>query len=119
VDESRIIRNQMGSTTDQKMVAVTWDALYENHLVTVISIRPTQFNVNGLFHTVVARYCSETEGHTNIVQGLAFSNFMFSRSYVSGSIPARQWNTETGNVVLKDYRQNYSFNYQEDYTSQL
>jgi hypothetical protein len=29
VDESGIIRNQMESTIDQKLVAVAWDALYD------------------------------------------------------------------------------------------
>jgi hypothetical protein len=29
VDESRMVRTQMGSTKDQKMVAVAWDALYD------------------------------------------------------------------------------------------
>jgi hypothetical protein len=29
VDESGMIRTQMGSTIDQKMVAVAWDALYD------------------------------------------------------------------------------------------
>jgi hypothetical protein len=32
VDESGIIRTQMGSRTDQKMVAVTWDSLYSTTL---------------------------------------------------------------------------------------
>jgi hypothetical protein len=29
VDESRMITTQMGSTTDQEMVAVAWNALYK------------------------------------------------------------------------------------------
>jgi hypothetical protein len=30
VDKSGMIVTQMGSTTDQKMVAVAWNALYDN-----------------------------------------------------------------------------------------
>jgi hypothetical protein len=29
VDESGMIRTEMGSTVDQKVVAVAWDALYD------------------------------------------------------------------------------------------
>jgi hypothetical protein len=32
VDESGMVRTQMGSTVDQKVVAVAWDALYETSL---------------------------------------------------------------------------------------
>jgi hypothetical protein len=32
VDESGIIRTEMGSTVDQKMVAAAWDALYNTTL---------------------------------------------------------------------------------------
>jgi hypothetical protein len=32
LDESEMITTQMESTTDQKMVAVTWDALYDTTL---------------------------------------------------------------------------------------
>jgi hypothetical protein len=35
VDESRMIRTQMGSTIDQKVVAVAWGALYDTTPVTV------------------------------------------------------------------------------------
>jgi hypothetical protein len=32
VDESGMIRTHMGSTVDQKMVAIEWDALYDTTL---------------------------------------------------------------------------------------
>ncbi|XP_033606134.1 gastrin/cholecystokinin type B receptor isoform X3 [Cryptotermes secundus] len=37
----------------------------------------------------------------------------------SGSIATRQWNTGSANVVMKDYKPTYTFNCQQDSTSQL
>jgi hypothetical protein len=37
VDESGVIRTQMGNTVDKKMVAVTWHALYDTPPLTITS----------------------------------------------------------------------------------